>query len=130
MSKPLQEFLSRLVRREDLTREEATELLEALLEEEATDAQIAGALSALTTKGETIEELAGLAFGLRSRAVVPSREQLQRYQWIVLQLQQKFPASTWKDLGWLGKSAQRQPIVRLSPIRSLELRKQSCRQIA
>jgi len=69
MSKPLQEFLSRLVRREDLTREEATELLEALLEEEATDAQIAGALSALTTKGETIEELAGLAFGLRSRAV-------------------------------------------------------------
>ena len=69
MSRPLQDFLSRLVRRENLTQEEATELVEALLQEDATDAQIAGALSALTTKGETVEELAGLATGLRSRAV-------------------------------------------------------------
>ncbi len=65
----LQSFLSRLIRNEDLSREEATEFLEALLDEEATDAQIAGALTALATKGETIEELAGLASGLRSRAV-------------------------------------------------------------
>lgn len=65
----LQVFLSRLIRKEDLNREEASDFLEALLEEEATDAQIAGALTALATKGETIEELAGLASGLRSRAV-------------------------------------------------------------
>ena len=65
----LQAFLSRLVRREDLSREEATSLLEALLDEEATDAQIAGALVALATKGETVEELAGMASGLRSKAV-------------------------------------------------------------
>jgi len=65
----LQAFLSRLVRHEDLSREEATSLLEALLDEEATDAQIAGTLVALATKGETVEELAGMASGLRSKAV-------------------------------------------------------------
>ena len=65
----LQGFLSRLIRHEDLSRQEATNFLEALLDDEATDAQIAGALTALATKGETIEELAGLASGLRSRAV-------------------------------------------------------------
>src|SRR5213594_4335987 len=65
----LQAFLLRLVRHENLSREEASELLEALIDEEATDAQIAGALIALATKGETIEELAGLASGLRAKAV-------------------------------------------------------------
>jgi anthranilate phosphoribosyltransferase len=65
----LQHFLLRLVRREDLSRDEACELLDALLDDEATDVQIAAALTALTTKGETVEELAGLASGLRSKAV-------------------------------------------------------------
>ena len=64
----LNDFLPRLVRREDLTRDEAFELLEALLDAEATDAQISGALVALAAKGETIEELTGMAEGLRSRA--------------------------------------------------------------
>ena len=66
---PLTAFLARLVRREDLSREEAFELLEALLDAEATDAQISGALVALATKGETVAELTGMAEGLRSRAV-------------------------------------------------------------
>lgn len=66
---PLTDFLARLVRREDLNRDEAFELLEALLDAEATDAQISGALVALAVKGETVEELTGLAEGLRSRAV-------------------------------------------------------------
>src|SRR5215211_1280465 len=66
---PLTAFLARLVRREDLSREEAFELLEALLDADATDAQISGALVALATKGETVEELTGMAEGLRSRAV-------------------------------------------------------------
>ena len=64
----LHDFLVRLVRREDLTRAEASSLLSALLDESASDAQIAGTLIALTTKGETVEELTGLAEGLRSRA--------------------------------------------------------------
>ena len=65
----LSDFLARLVRREDLNRDEAFQLLEALLDREATDAQISGALVALAAKGETIEELTGMAEGLRSRAV-------------------------------------------------------------
>ena len=69
MAHSLTDFLARLVRREDLNREEAFELLEALLDQEATDAQISGALVALAAKGETVEELTGMAEGLRSRAV-------------------------------------------------------------
>jgi anthranilate phosphoribosyltransferase len=65
----LTEFLSRLVRREDLDREEAGQLLDALLDPVATDAQISGALVALAAKGETVDELTGMAEGLRSRAV-------------------------------------------------------------
>ena len=66
---PLTEFLPRLVRQEDLSRDEAFDLLEALLDAEATDAQISGALVALAAKGETVDELTGMAEGLRSRAV-------------------------------------------------------------
>jgi anthranilate phosphoribosyltransferase len=65
----LTEFLYRLVRRENLNRQEATELLDALLEPETTDAQISGTLVALAAKGETVEELTGMAAGLRARAV-------------------------------------------------------------
>jgi anthranilate phosphoribosyltransferase len=65
----LTEVLGRLVRREDLSRKEAFALLEALLDPEATDAQISGALVALAAKGETVEELTGMVEGLRSRAV-------------------------------------------------------------
>ena len=66
---PLSDFLARLVHREDLSRDEAFELLEALLDADATDAQISGALVALAAKGETVDELTGMAEGLRSRAV-------------------------------------------------------------
>ena len=65
----LQQFLSRLVRREDLNRVEAGQLLDALLDGDATDSQIAGALVALAAKGETVDELTGMALGLRARAV-------------------------------------------------------------
>ena len=65
----LRECLSRLIRRDDLTRAEASRLLDTLLESESTDAQIAAVLVALAAKGETVDELAGLASGLRERAV-------------------------------------------------------------
>jgi anthranilate phosphoribosyltransferase len=65
----LTDFLTRLVRRENLSRDEAFELLDALLDAEATDAQISGTLVALAAKGETVEELTGMAEGLRSKAV-------------------------------------------------------------
>ncbi|HEY2962847.1 MAG TPA: anthranilate phosphoribosyltransferase [Pyrinomonadaceae bacterium] len=69
MAHQLTEFIARLVRREDLNRDEAEQLLESLLDAEATDAQIAAALVALAAKGETVEELTGMATGLRARAV-------------------------------------------------------------
>ena len=69
MTQPLQEFIARLLRREDLNRGEAEQLLDSLLDAEATDAQIAAALVALAAKGETVEELTGMAAGLRARAV-------------------------------------------------------------
>src|SRR5882724_675630 len=62
-------FLAKLLRREDLTRDEAAALLQALLKEESTDAQIAAALIALAAKGETVEELAGMASVMRSAAL-------------------------------------------------------------
>src|SRR3989440_4935413 len=66
---PLREFTLRLMRGENLRREEAAALLDALLEGGATDAQIGAALVALAVKGETVEELAGLASAMRARAV-------------------------------------------------------------
>ena len=65
----LRDFLPSLVRREALSRDDAGRLLNALLEDVATDAQIAAALVALSAKGETVEELAGMAAALRSRSV-------------------------------------------------------------
>src|SRR2546422_4566729 len=66
---PLNTLLPRLMRRENLSRADALQLLDGLLDPEATDAQIAAALVALAIKGETPEELAGMAAAMRARAV-------------------------------------------------------------
>jgi anthranilate phosphoribosyltransferase len=66
---PLREFTLKLMRGENLRREEAASLLDALLDGTATDAQIGAALVALAVKGETVEELAGLASAMRARSV-------------------------------------------------------------
>jgi anthranilate phosphoribosyltransferase len=60
-------FLARFMRDENLSRAEASQLLDWLLDG-ATDAQIAATLIALKRKGETVQELAGLAEGMRARA--------------------------------------------------------------
>src|ERR687886_2379838 len=65
----LRALLLRLMRGEHLARGEATAMLDALLDGAATDAQIAAALVALAVKGETVEELAGMAEAMRARAV-------------------------------------------------------------
>jgi anthranilate phosphoribosyltransferase len=64
----LSEVTLRLERREDLTRQEAANFLEYLLSPAATDEQIAAALVALSAKGETVEELTGMAEAMRHRA--------------------------------------------------------------
>src|SRR6478672_1618323 len=64
----LRETTMRVVRGENLSRIEAASFLDALLDPVATDTQIAAALIALTAKGETVEELAGMAEAMRERA--------------------------------------------------------------
>src|SRR5438874_5109797 len=64
----LRETTMRLVLRENLSRIEAANFLDALLDPVATDTQIAAALIALTAKGETVDELAGMAEAMRERA--------------------------------------------------------------
>jgi anthranilate phosphoribosyltransferase len=56
------------MRGENLQRADAGRLLGALLDGNATDAQIAAALVALAIKGETVEELAGMAGAMRGRS--------------------------------------------------------------
>ena len=65
----LRGLLLRLMHGENLSRTDAASLLDGLLQESATDAQIAGALVALALKGETVEELTGMAEAMRARAV-------------------------------------------------------------
>jgi anthranilate phosphoribosyltransferase len=65
----LPSFGARLMRGENLQRDEAAQFINSLLEDTATDAQIAAALVSLAIKGETADELAGMAGVMRSRAV-------------------------------------------------------------
>ena len=65
---PLYPFLIRLIRGENLSMDEASDFFRALTEINANPAQIAGALSALSAKGETPEELAGMARVMREKA--------------------------------------------------------------
>jgi anthranilate phosphoribosyltransferase len=58
-----------LMRGENLSRAEAGKFLGALLNPGATDVQVAAALAVLAVKGETVEELAGMAEAMRNRAI-------------------------------------------------------------
>ncbi|MCW5959330.1 MAG: anthranilate phosphoribosyltransferase [Pyrinomonadaceae bacterium] len=65
----LRGLLLNLMQGKNLSRSEAAYLLNQLLTGEATDAQISAALVALAVKGETIEELAGMAEAMRAHSV-------------------------------------------------------------
>ncbi len=58
--------LGRLMRREDLSGEQAQAAFDSVLTGEATPAQIAAFAAALRTKGETVEEMAGLVAVMRA----------------------------------------------------------------
>jgi anthranilate phosphoribosyltransferase len=60
--------IDRLAQREDLSVEEAGAVLAEIMRGDATDVEIAGFLVALRTKGETPDELAGLARTMREMA--------------------------------------------------------------
>jgi anthranilate phosphoribosyltransferase len=66
---PLHSFLVRLMRGENLTMGEASKFFNALTDENANPAQIAASLVALAAKGETYEELAGMARVMREKSL-------------------------------------------------------------
>jgi anthranilate phosphoribosyltransferase len=65
-----------LASRRDLSADEAAEVLAEIMSGEVSEVQIAGFLIALRTKGETVDELAGLARTMRSLAAhVPTERE-------------------------------------------------------
>ena len=62
------ESIARLVKRQDLTEDEAAAAFEIIIRGDATPSQIAGFLVALRMKGETAEEIAGFARTARAMA--------------------------------------------------------------
>lgn len=66
---PIFKFLARLIRGEDLSANEASLFFRALIDPAVGSNQIAAALTALTAKSETHEELAGMADVMRAAAI-------------------------------------------------------------
>jgi len=62
------ETLAKLVRRENLTEDEAARAFETIMRGDATPVQIAGFMVALRMKGETVEEITGFARTARAMA--------------------------------------------------------------
>lgn len=65
----IKEAIAQLVKREDLTSEVMEQVMEEIMTGEATDAQKASFLTALSMKGETIDEITSAAKVLRSHCV-------------------------------------------------------------
>lgn len=65
---PIFKYVSLLMRGEDLSEKDAAQFFRALVDENVGSIQIAAGLTALTAKGETHEELAGMAAVMRSVA--------------------------------------------------------------
>src|ERR671936_562920 len=74
----IQRALQRLLDGHDLTRDEARDVMGAIMRGETTPAQIGGFLIALRVKGETPDEIAGCAEAMRAHvlAVRPKRDDL------------------------------------------------------
>lgn len=64
------DYLNLLIKKQNLTREQSRELLGILVSGEVTSAQIASILTALVSKGETVDEIVGFAQGMRELMLV------------------------------------------------------------
>ncbi|OUM96778.1 MAG: anthranilate phosphoribosyltransferase [Thermobacillus sp. ZCTH02-B1] len=64
----MQEALAHLIAGKDLSRVQAEEVMARIMDGEATPAQIAGVLTALRMKGETVDEIAGFAKVMREKS--------------------------------------------------------------
>ena len=67
-------LIEKLLRRDDITTDEAAAAMSEIMEGRATEGQIAGFLVALAMKGERASEVVGLAQTMRARAVKPSAQ--------------------------------------------------------
>jgi anthranilate phosphoribosyltransferase len=74
----IQHAIRTLVEGRDLAREEARAVIDEVMRGDATPAQIGGFLVALRAKGETVDEIAGCAEGMRAHVIPvrPTREDL------------------------------------------------------
>jgi anthranilate phosphoribosyltransferase len=74
----IQDALARLLDGQDLSRDEARQVMDTIMSGEATPGQIGGFLVALRLKGETADEIAGSAEAMRAHAIAvhPKREDL------------------------------------------------------
>ena len=63
------ELLNKIIRKKNLTEKEIGQIFEEILSNKLKDTEIAAFMSALATKGETFEELAGAAKIMRKKAV-------------------------------------------------------------
>lgn len=62
-------YLQKVTQRQDLSEAEAGEAFDAIMDGQATPAQLGALLAALRMKGETVEEIAGAARSMRRHAV-------------------------------------------------------------
>ncbi len=65
----MQDMIARIVRGNDLSKNEAVSVMQYIMDGNATDAQIGAFLTALHMKGETIEEISAFARVMRNHAV-------------------------------------------------------------
>ena len=70
MFSPIDEAIDKIIAGNNLARAEAEAAMEQILSGNASNAQIAGLLTALSTKGETVDELVGFATAMRRHAAV------------------------------------------------------------
>jgi anthranilate phosphoribosyltransferase len=68
MEAMMQEFIYKLVNRQDLSAAEMSQAMEIIMTGEATDAQIGSFVTALRMKGETVTEIAAAARVMRAKA--------------------------------------------------------------
>ncbi|MGD9826635.1 anthranilate phosphoribosyltransferase [Desulfobacter sp.] len=61
--------LNTIVKRQDLSQDQMADMMDAIFSGQTTESQIGAFMAALSTKGETFEELAGAARAMRTKAV-------------------------------------------------------------
>jgi anthranilate phosphoribosyltransferase len=64
----IQKQIDKVIKRQNLTIDEASHVMDAIMSGECTEAQIGGFLTALATKGETVEEITACASVMRKKA--------------------------------------------------------------